>query len=45
MVVPIAMVGRWMRLEWLGYVNRRYETENVRTVVEIKMVEAPLMKT
>ena len=35
-VEPIAMVMR-RRLEWFRHVKRRYETENIRTVAEIKM--------
>ena len=29
------------RLEWFGQVNRRNETENIRTVVEMKMEKRP----
>ena len=34
-VEPIAMVMR--RMDWFGHVKRRYETENIREVVEMKM--------
>ena len=35
-VEPIALVmRRW--LEWFGHVKRRYETENIRAVAEMKM--------
>ena len=36
-VEPIAMVMRRRRLEWFGHGKRRYETENIRAVVEMKM--------
>ena len=36
-VEPIATVMRRRRLEWFGLVKRRYETENIRAVAEIKM--------
>ena len=35
-VVPIPMVMR-RRLEWFGHVKRRDETENIRSVAEMKM--------
>ena len=38
-VEPIATVMRRRRLEWFGHVKRRDETENIRAVVELKMVE------
>ncbi len=34
-LLPIVMRGR--RLEWFGHVKRRYKTENIRAVVELKM--------
>ena len=34
----IATVMRRRRLEWLGHVKRRDETENIRAVAEMKMV-------
>ena len=40
-VEPIAMVMRGRRLEWFGHVKRRDETENIRSVGEMKMGEAP----
>ena len=36
-VEPIAMVMTRRRLEWFGHVERRYATENIRAVVEMKM--------
>ena len=36
-VEPIAMVMRRRRLEWFGHVKRRYETVNIRAVVEMKL--------
>ena len=33
----LATVMRRRRLEWIGRVNRRDETENIRAVVEMKM--------
>ena len=37
---PNVMVMEEMRrLEWSGHVKRRYETENIRAVAEIKMEE------
>ena len=38
---PIALVMRRRRLELFGHVKRRYETENIRAVAEMKMEEAP----
>ena len=37
-VEQIATVMRRRRLEWFGHVKRRDETENIRAVVEMKMV-------
>ena len=34
-LLPIVMRRR--RLEWFGHVKRRYKTENIRAVVELKM--------
>ena len=36
-VEQIATVMRRRRLEWFGHVKRRYEIENIRAVVEMKM--------
>ena len=36
-VEPLATVMRRRRLEWLGHVKRRDETENIRAVAEMKM--------
>ena len=36
-VEQIATVMRRRMLEWFGHVKRRYETENIRAVVEMKM--------
>ena len=36
-VEPIAMVMRRGRLEWFGHIKRKVETENIRSVVEMKM--------
>ena len=36
-VEPIATVMRRRRVEWFRHVNRRDETENIRSVVEMKM--------
>ena len=33
---PMATVMR-RRLEWFGHINRRYDTENIRAVAEMKM--------
>ena len=38
-VEPIAMVMRRRRLEWFGHLKRRHETENIRAVAEMTMVE------
>ena len=36
-VVPIAMVTRRRRWEWLGHAERRDESETIRAVAEMKM--------
>ena len=36
-VEPMATVMGRRRLEWFGHVKRRYATENVRAVAEMKM--------
>ena len=36
-VEQIATVMRRRRLEWFGHVKRKYETENIRVVIEMKM--------
>ena len=36
-VEQIATVMRRRRLEWFGHAKRRYETENIRAVVEMRM--------
>ena len=38
-VEPKAVVMRRRRLEWFGHVKRRDETENIRSVAEMKMEE------
>ena len=37
MLEPTAMVMRMRRLEWVGHVKTKDETENVTAVVEMKM--------
>ena len=39
MVEPIVMGKRMRRLDWSGHIKRRYETENIKSVVEMKMEE------
>ena len=38
-VEPNAMVMRKRRLEWIGHVKRKDETEKIRAVVEMKIEE------